>query len=697
MRKRITGLLLGICLVVSMLPVTSFASAFMADSYEDWCDFIEQYPGGSYEYGFEIYASRGFTWPEEEVTITIEKNLYVHGTWVIPENVTVINHAQVNTQGSGSLSIEGVWKNEVHNLSGGGYVTGSVQGDVTVKDGGQFVAQNNGSNFSNMTVENGGTLTVDTYGSIYVEPGKTLSLASGAIVNGSGSIQLGGTLRGEGITLPDSMIVHINGIYNSTHANTVIEGNVTIGIAQVNSGTLTIPAGSKLTCDEIAVSSYGTSADAEGILRIDGEVSLERRMVLSEKDSANASRAEIQLGASGVLNMQSNSEIYSLSPRASITGDGTLKLFAPSDAAGNPYNWPSIAVDYAWSYIDNNLNLALERGYLADTVTIWKSWVEGLQCDHDWVAGTVVEPTCTEEGFTLYTCSKCMATETRDIQPALGHEPDGNTDCSKGTLCTRCGTVLIPSGHQWTADTSQENKIIYTCTRCGQETVYELSLKDDMQIGFSSEALASLSEQALAAGYETVLITSGEADTKDLTEAQQKTAASLSDDVRVFDITLQAVTYSADGTIEKSEELHDFEGTATVRLPYELPADMTGRQLKACYLAEDGSTEDKGAVSYSEGMATFTTDHFSSYAVYTAKTSEQPGGGSGGSGGSGSGSGSSTGGGSAAGSAQGTPSQDPAGTKAVKTGDTNNLPLILLLLSASLAAGCAGMAVRKRQ
>lgn len=391
--------------------------------------------------------------------------------------------------------------------------------------------------------------------------------------------------------------------------------------------------------------------------------------------------------------MQPRSEISSLSPSASITGDGTLKLFAPSNEAGFPYNCPTIVVDYTWPYIDDGLDLALERGYLADTVTIWKSWVEGLQCDHDWVAGTVVEPTCTEEGYTLYTCSKCMATETRDIQPALGHTSDGNTDCSKDTLCTRCGTVLIPSGHQWTADTSQENKIIYTCTRCGQKTVYELSLKDDMQIGFSSEALASLSEQAIAAGYETVLITSGEADTEDLTEAQQKTAASLSDDVKVFDVTLQAVTYSADGTIEKSEALHDFDGTATVRLPYDLPADMTGRQLKACYLAEDGSTEDKGAVSYSAGTAVFTTDHFSSYAVYTAKTSEQPGG----SGGSGSGSGSSTEEGFSAGSAQGTPSQDHAGTKAVKTGDTNNLTLILLLLSASLAAGCAGMAVRKKK
>lgn len=199
MRKRITGLLLGICLVVSMLPATSFAAAFMADSYEEWCDFIERYPGDQFGYGFELSASQGFTWLEEEVTITIEKNLYVHGTWVIPENVTVLNHAQVD----GNLSIEGVWKNEVKQITETNHVTGSVRGDVTVKDGGQFIAQNNGTNFSNMTVENGGTLTIDTY-SLRIDPGNTLTLASGAIVNGNGGIQLGGTLCGEGVTLPQS-------------------------------------------------------------------------------------------------------------------------------------------------------------------------------------------------------------------------------------------------------------------------------------------------------------------------------------------------------------------------------------------------------------------------------------------------------------------------------------------------------------
>ena len=44
---------------------------------------------------------------------------------MIPENVTVLNHAQVN----GNLSIEGVWKNEVKQITETNYVTGSVRGN----------------------------------------------------------------------------------------------------------------------------------------------------------------------------------------------------------------------------------------------------------------------------------------------------------------------------------------------------------------------------------------------------------------------------------------------------------------------------------------------------------------------------------------------------------------------------------------
>lgn len=677
MRKRITGIFLAICLIVSFLPATSLAAPVTIDSYGEWNGAVQQWPGDPYGYGFEISAEHGFTWPDAPVTLTIEKNLYVNGTWVIPKNVTVLNHARV----IGNLSIAGVWKNEMKQISGTGYQTGSVAGNVTVTDGSRFIAQNNGSNFSDMTVENGGTLTLDTYGSIYVEPGKTLTLASGATVDGTGSIQLAGTLHGEGAALSQSTSITINGRYNGTQANAVISGDITIpSLIRLSSGTLTIPSGSHLTCSQMSVSGSDSGADTEAILQVNGELILTNLMELSGGDTYDAGSARLKLGEEGILHMQPNSEIC-LNPRGTVTGNGTLKLFAPAGVNGNPYNCPTLVVDYTWPDIEVGLNLALKKGYLADTVTIWKSWTESTQCDHNWVAGQVTEPTCTEEGGTLYTCSKCLATDFRDIKPALGHDPDGNCDCTKDTLCTRCGAILIPAGHQWTTDTSQEGRIICTCSRCKEQTIYELTLKDNIQVEFSSEALTSLTEQALDLGYETILIQSREIAIADLTKAQQMAASSLSDDVKLFDVTLQAVSYDANGNIEESRMLHSFNGTATVRFNYQLPSDMTGRELKACYLAEDGTTEARD-VSYESGSAVLTTDHFSTYAVYTAKSSggsqnpQTP---------------------ATSVKADEPQKQTSSDAKAVETGDANNMAPFFLLLILSLAAGCTGMAVRKKR
>ena len=52
-----------------------------------------------------------------------------------------------------------------------------------------------------------------------------------------------------------------------------------------------------------------------------------------------------------------------------------------------------------------------------------------MNCEHVYVAGNVVGATCEEQGYTVYACSKCNATENRDYVPALGHKYDqNNTD-----------------------------------------------------------------------------------------------------------------------------------------------------------------------------------------------------------------------------------------------------------------------------
>ena len=76
---------------------------------------------------------------------------------------------------------------------------------------------------------------------------------------------------------------------------------------------------------------------------------------------------------------------------------------------------------------------------------------------HDFQATAVVTPSCIEDGYTLYTCSRCSATENRDSVPAHGHVWDvgvvttpatAMTDGVKTFTCTVCGatrTEVIPA------------------------------------------------------------------------------------------------------------------------------------------------------------------------------------------------------------------------------------------------------------
>lgn len=97
----------------------------------------------------------------------------------------------------------------------------------------------------------------------------------------------------------------------------------------------------------------------------------------------------------------------------------------------------------------------------------------------------VVEPTCTEGGYTTYTCTRgCDVTENRDEVAALGHKTETVTTAATCTaaglaeeVCTRCKEVIdseeIPAlGHDMTkvvkvvaATCTKDGYTIYTCTR----------------------------------------------------------------------------------------------------------------------------------------------------------------------------------------------------------------------------------------
>lgn len=107
---------------------------------------------------------------------------------------------------------------------------------------------------------------------------------------------------------------------------------------------------------------------------------------------------------------------------------------------------------------------------------------------HNMVAGAPVAPTCTADGYTLYTCANgCGTTEKKDIVPATGHNLQ--LTASKDATCTEagyktytcangCGTTktdnISAKGHSWNggvvtkeATENEEGVRTYTCTVCG--------------------------------------------------------------------------------------------------------------------------------------------------------------------------------------------------------------------------------------
>ena len=120
------------------------------------------------------------------------------------------------------------------------------------------------------------------------------------------------------------------------------------------------------------------------------------------------------------------------------------------------------------------------------------------ECTHEYVE-VVTEPTCTEGGYTTYTCSLCGDSYISDETEALGHsvvtDPAVAASCeetglTEGAHCSVCGEILTAqevvaaTGHSWDngvvtkeATTEQEGIRTYTCTTCGATKTETIPVK----------------------------------------------------------------------------------------------------------------------------------------------------------------------------------------------------------------------------
>ena len=140
-------------------------------------------------------------------------------------------------------------------------------------------------------------------------------------------------------------------------------------------------------------------------------------------------------------------------------------------------------------------------------------------------------PTCTEKGYTTYTCTTCGDHYTADEVAALGHDyeavvtaPTCTEDGYTTYTCRNCGDrrtghVVSALGHSYEC-TENGNDRIYTCTRCGDTyteailPTVEVKLQPGETYTFHTEdaavtesadpAVAATTIEALSGGYQQV-------------------------------------------------------------------------------------------------------------------------------------------------------------------------------------------------
>ena len=120
-------------------------------------------------------------------------------------------------------------------------------------------------------------------------------------------------------------------------------------------------------------------------------------------------------------------------------------------------------------------------------ILVWQKLAEG-QSEHTLEVTTVVAPTCTEQGYTVYTCTACGDEVKADFVPATGHSYEASVvapTCEKdgytNHVCSVCGdsyrdNYVDAAGHQYT-DTvtaptcTAAGYTTHTCSVCGHSYV----------------------------------------------------------------------------------------------------------------------------------------------------------------------------------------------------------------------------------
>ena len=285
--------------------------------------------------------------------------------------------------------------------------------------------------------------------------------------------------------------------------------------------------------------------------------------------------------------------------------------------------------------------------------------VEEQTCDHNWVAGTPVPPTCTEAGYTPYTCSVCGKTENRDEVPALNHSftnyvSDGNATCkddgTKTAKCDRCDatdTITDEGSHLNVAHTltytADGAVITESCSVCGSHTVTAtISATDATYTGEAIETASVAASEGWLGGELTITysdnVNAGTAKasvTKDNATAEVTftiakateytiTLGNLDQSVADTDHSVTATIAPADDSAEITVEYQkQGEDTWTTTAPTEIPEEGATYAVRAKLTASNNITANPANVA--TGTLNIVPHNWDNGTVTTPATCTEPG------------------------------------------------------------------------
>ena len=283
---------------------------------------------------------------------------------------------------------------------------------------------------------------------------------------------------------------------------------------------------------------------------------------------------------------------------------------------------------------------------------------------HSWDGGEITsEPTCTERGVTVYTCTKCDATKT-EIVGANGHHLTEWIYFDKDTHRNNCDVCdhFEEGTHTWTTNgPSEDGLTTYICGGCdatkveatvtaetdgGSATVSGDTISDILSqmegsadekrvsidtAGMGKVVLDQNSVSGLTSADAIVDLTFGEGTltiSKDVLNTVSDGTSPISismNGVQKEELTDAQKEAVGDGLVFRfeasagDEKIHELGGTVTVSVKYEPKEGEDVSALKAYYVDDEGELHLVGGYYDGSGHFVFDTDHFSYYVVKGAQ------------------------------------------------------------------------------